>query len=207
MPGGNTRTTSFHPPYPVVIERSEGPWMWDVDECRYLDLFCNGLSLIHGHGYAPVREAIVAALERGMAWSGASREQIAYAEMLRDRLPAMEQLRFTNSGSEAGMLAVKAARHLTGRPYILKAVGAYHGCLSRSGSGSLRPGQSARPRARCQLQRPDELRAGHGRARHGGRGAGDRAGAGDGPCGGAGARILEAARAFGAALRGSHDPG
>jgi glutamate-1-semialdehyde 2,1-aminomutase len=62
-----------------------------------------------------------------MAWSGASREQIAYAEMLRDRLPAMEQLRFTNSGSEAGMLAVKAARHLTGRPYILKAVGAYHG--------------------------------------------------------------------------------
>jgi glutamate-1-semialdehyde 2,1-aminomutase len=127
MPGGNTRTTSFHPPYPVVIQRSEGPWMWDVDECRYLDLFCNGLSLIHGHGYAPVREALVAALERGMAWSGASREQIAYAEMLRDRLPAMEQLRFTNSGSEAGMLAVKAARHLTGRPYILKAVGAYHG--------------------------------------------------------------------------------
>jgi glutamate-1-semialdehyde 2,1-aminomutase len=127
MPGGNTRTTSFHPPYPVVIQSGDGPWVCDVDQCRYLDLFCNGLSLIHGHGYAPVREAIVAALQRGMAWSGASREQIAYAEMLRDRLPAMQQLRFTNSGSEAGMLAVKAARHLTGRPYIVKAVGAYHG--------------------------------------------------------------------------------
>jgi glutamate-1-semialdehyde 2,1-aminomutase len=127
MPGGNTRTTSFHPPYPVVIERGEGPWVWDVDQRRYLDLFCNGLSLIHGHGYAPVREAIGSALEHGMAWSGASREQIAYAQLLSDRLPTMEQLRFTNSGSEAGMLAVKAARHLTGRPYILKAVGAYHG--------------------------------------------------------------------------------
>jgi len=127
MPGGNTRTTSFHPPYPLVIERGEGPWVWDVDERRYLDLFCNGLSLIHGHGYAPVREAIVSTLERGMAWSGASREQITFAQLLSDRLPAMEQLRFTNSGSEAGMLAVKAARHLTGRPYLVKAVGAYHG--------------------------------------------------------------------------------
>lgn len=127
MPGGNTRTTSFHPPYPTVMERGEGAWMWDVDKRRYLDLFGNGLSLIHGHAYAPVREAITAALSRGSAWSGASREQIAYAEMIRDRLKGIELLRFTNSGSEAGMLAVKAARHITGRPYIVKAVGAYHG--------------------------------------------------------------------------------
>jgi glutamate-1-semialdehyde 2,1-aminomutase len=127
MPGGNTRTTSFHPPYPVVLERGQGPWMWDVDKRRYLDLFCNGLSLIHGHVYAPVHDAIQAALQRGTGWSGASRDQIAYAELLRDRIKAIELLRFTNSGSEAGMLAVKAARHITGRPYIVKSVGAYHG--------------------------------------------------------------------------------
>jgi glutamate-1-semialdehyde 2,1-aminomutase len=126
-PGGNTRTTSFHPPYPVVAERGEGPWLWDVDGRRYLDLFCNGLSLIHGHAYRPVREAIEAAVRWGTAWSGASREQIAYAELLRDRIKTLELLRFTNSGSEAGMLAVKAARHITGRPLIVKAVGAYHG--------------------------------------------------------------------------------
>ena len=128
MPGGNTRTTSFHPPYPLVIERGAGPWVWDVDKRRYLDLFCNGLSLIHGHAYGPVNTAINEALRRGSAWSGASREQIAYAELLRDRIRAIELLRFTNSGSEAGMLAVKAARHITGRPLLVKAVGAYHGC-------------------------------------------------------------------------------
>jgi glutamate-1-semialdehyde 2,1-aminomutase len=127
MPGGNTRTASFYPPYPVVIERGDGPWVWDVDGRWYVDLFCNGLSLIHGHNYAPVREAIQAALPRGTAWAGASRDQIAYAELLTERLPAMQRVRFTNSGSEAGMLAVKAARHFTGRPYVLKFTGAYHG--------------------------------------------------------------------------------
>lgn len=127
MPGGNTRTASFYPPYPVVIERGDGPWVWDVDGRRYVDMFCNGLSLIHGHDFPPVRAAIEAALPRGTAWAGASRDQIAYAELLTQRLPAMERLRFTNSGSEAGMLAVKAARHHTGRPYLLKFTGAYHG--------------------------------------------------------------------------------
>ena len=127
MPGGNTRTTSFHPPYPVVIERADGAWLWDVDQRRYLDLFCNGLSLIHGNNYAPAREAMQAAIQRGTAWAGASHPQIAFAESLQDRIRAMQLVRFTNSGSEAGMLAVKAARHVTGRPYIVKSIGAYHG--------------------------------------------------------------------------------
>jgi glutamate-1-semialdehyde 2,1-aminomutase len=127
LPGGNTRTTSFHPPYPVVIERGEGAWLFDVDQRRYVDLFQNGLSLVHGNAYPPARAAIEAALARGTAWSGSSREQIAYAELLCDRIPALELLRFTSSGSEAGMLAVKAARRVTGRPYVLKSIGAYHG--------------------------------------------------------------------------------
>ena len=127
LPGGNTRTTSFHPPYPVVIERADGPWLWDVDGRRYVDLFCNGLSLIHGNNYGPSRDAMHAVMQRGTAWSGASRDQIAFAEMLVDRIEALQLVRFTNSGSEAGMLAVKAARHVTGRPYIVKSFGAYHG--------------------------------------------------------------------------------
>lgn len=127
MPGGNSRTTSFHPPYPVVIERGDGPWLYDVDGRKYIDLFCNGLSLIHGNNYAPVRLAIQRALEDGSCWSGASRVQIEFAELLCRRLPTVEQIRFTNTGSEAGMLAVKTARHATGRPYIVKAIGAYHG--------------------------------------------------------------------------------
>jgi glutamate-1-semialdehyde 2,1-aminomutase len=127
MPGGNTRTASFYPPYPVMIERGDGPWVWDVDGRRYVDMFCNGLSLIHGHNYAPVRQAIEAALPRSTAWAGANKDQIAYAELLTQRLRSVERIRFTNSGSEAGMLAVKAARHFTNRPYVLKFTGAYHG--------------------------------------------------------------------------------
>ena len=127
MPGGNTRTTNFYPPYPIVIEHGEGPWLWDVDRRRYLDLFCNGLSLIHGNNFAPAREAAQNALAKGSAWAGASDRQIEYAELLTRRVTALESLRFTNSGSEAGMLAVKAARHHTSRPFIVKSYGAYHG--------------------------------------------------------------------------------
>ena len=89
LPGGNTRTTSFHPPYPVVVDHGDGPWLWDVDGRRYVDLFCNGLSLIHGNNHAPARAAIEEAMHRGMAWTGASREQIRFAEMLRDRIQAV----------------------------------------------------------------------------------------------------------------------
>jgi glutamate-1-semialdehyde 2,1-aminomutase len=127
MPGGNTRTTTSHPPYPVVFARVEGPWMWDADGHRYVDLFYNGLSLIHGHAYPPIAEAMAPVLRSGMAWSGASQPQIEFAEMLVQRIPGMQQVRFTNSGSEAGMLAVKLARAATGRERIVKFRYAYHG--------------------------------------------------------------------------------
>jgi glutamate-1-semialdehyde 2,1-aminomutase len=127
MPGGNTRTTTFHPPYPVVFEHGNGPWLTDVDGRKYVDLFYNGLSLIHGHAFEPVRLAAAHALERGTAWSGASPEQITFAELLHRRIPRAPLIRFTNTGSEAAMLAVKIARHITGRPVILKFTGAYHG--------------------------------------------------------------------------------
>jgi glutamate-1-semialdehyde 2,1-aminomutase len=127
MPGGSTRTFGWHEPYPLVIERGEGPYLWDVDGNRYVDLVYNGLSLIHGHAYPPVVEALQAVLSRGSAWPGASTEQIAFAELLVDRVKSAELVRFTNTGTEAGMLAVKVARRATGRPLVLKAWAGYHG--------------------------------------------------------------------------------
>ncbi|MGF7162232.1 glutamate-1-semialdehyde 2,1-aminomutase [Rhodoligotrophos appendicifer] len=127
LPGGNTRTTVFHPPYPLSFARGDGPWLWDLDGNRYFDLFYNGLSIIHGHNYAPIREAIAAKLLDGSALGSASIELVEFAETLQRRLPNAELLRFTNTGSEAGMIAVRVARAVTGRPLLLKAERAYHG--------------------------------------------------------------------------------
>lgn len=128
LPGGNTRTTVYHAPYPLTFARGDGPWLWDLDGNRYLDLFYNGLSIIHGHGYAPIREAVQEAMLAGTALGSTSSELVEFAELLQGRLPHAEQLRFTNSGSEAGMIAARIARAATGRPLLVKARHAYHGC-------------------------------------------------------------------------------
>jgi glutamate-1-semialdehyde 2,1-aminomutase len=127
MPNGITRGLSWHEPYPTVFERGEGAHLHDIDGNRYLDLAQNGLSLIHGHAYPPVVEALRAELARGTAWPGASDAQVAFAELLCSRIPHAEMVRFTNTGTEAMMLAVKLARAATGRPMVVKTWHAYHG--------------------------------------------------------------------------------
>lgn len=127
MPSGITRTLAWFAPYPVVFERGSGATVSDVDGNRYLDMFSNGLSLMHGHAYEPVDRALREALSRGTAWPGASDAQIDFAELLCERYPGAEQVRFANTGTEATMLAVKLARHVTGRPVVIKAWEAYHG--------------------------------------------------------------------------------
>jgi glutamate-1-semialdehyde 2,1-aminomutase len=130
MPGGLTRNFGFFRPYPVVHQRGQGPYLWDVDGNRYVDLNYNGLSLIHGHAYKPIAQALAQATENGWAWLGTNLPQIEFAEALCKRIKIFEKVLFTNSGTEASMLAVKMARGFTGRPLILKAHGGYHGTYS-----------------------------------------------------------------------------
>jgi glutamate-1-semialdehyde 2,1-aminomutase len=130
LPGGLTRNYGFHRPYPVVHARGEGPHLWDVDGNRYVDLNYNGLSLIHGHAYGPVTEALARAMPSGWAWLGTQEAQIEFAESLCARIEIFDKVLFTNSGTEAGMLAVKLARGFTKRSLILKANGGYHGTFS-----------------------------------------------------------------------------
>lgn len=141
MPGGVTRRFGYHLPYPLIIERGSGPYLVDVDGNRYVDLVYNGLSLIHGHAYPPVTRALQAAAERGSGWLVGSREQVSFAEELCERISAFELLRFTNSGTEAAMLAVKVARAATGRPAVLKAWGGYHGSYDDLEAGLDRRGE------------------------------------------------------------------
>jgi glutamate-1-semialdehyde 2,1-aminomutase len=127
MPRGITRSLSWFAPYPVVFDRGAGALLTDVDGNEYIDLFGNGLSLMHGHAYEPVTSALAAAMRRGSAWPGASDAQIAFAELLCSRIPGAEQVRFANTGTEATMLGVKLARAASGRTLIIKAWDAYHG--------------------------------------------------------------------------------
>jgi glutamate-1-semialdehyde 2,1-aminomutase len=147
MPRGLTRTLSWFAPYPVAFDHGHGARLIDVDGNSYVDLFSNGLSLMHGHAYRPIEEALRAALTRGTAWPGTSDAQVEFAELLCARVPGEVQVRFTNTGTEATMLAVKLARHATQRPLIIKAWHGYHGSyddleVGLSGQGEM-PGRVA----------------------------------------------------------------
>jgi glutamate-1-semialdehyde 2,1-aminomutase len=127
MPGGDTRTISYYEPYPLTLTSGEGAFVTDADGNRYIDLLGNYTSLVHGHAYPPISEAIAQAARRGTAWPARSEQQIELAELLCARVPSVERVRLCNSGTEAGMIAAQVARHLTGRKLLLMARCGYHG--------------------------------------------------------------------------------
>jgi glutamate-1-semialdehyde 2,1-aminomutase len=127
MPGGNTRTTVFMAPYPPYAASGEGCWITDVEGDRRLDCLNNYTALIHGHAHPAIVEAATRRLARGTSFPLPTPEEIELAALLCERVPSAERVRFTNSGSEAVMMAIKGARAWTGRPKIAKFEGAYHG--------------------------------------------------------------------------------
>lgn len=127
MPGGVTRIVPWQPPYPPYAERGEGAYIIDVDGTRRLDLVNNFSSMIHGHAHPEIVRAVQDQVALGTAFSMPTPSEVDLAETISQRTPNIEWLRFSNSGSEAVMCAIKAARALTGRPKIVKIEGAYHG--------------------------------------------------------------------------------
>jgi glutamate-1-semialdehyde 2,1-aminomutase len=127
IPGGSTRTTIFNPPYPPYMVRGDGLRTWDVDGNEYRDFLGNYTSLILGHAHPAVVEAVEQQVRRGSAFAAPTETEIELAEEIRGRLPSVERLRFTNSGTEATMFAIRAARAYTGRPLLAKFARAYHG--------------------------------------------------------------------------------
>jgi glutamate-1-semialdehyde 2,1-aminomutase len=98
-----------------------------VDGNALLDFLNHYTALIHGHAFAPVVEAAQKQIERGTAWAAPNEYQIKLATLICERVPSVERLRFTNSGTEATLLAIRAARAFTGRDQIVKIEGGYHG--------------------------------------------------------------------------------
>ncbi|MEO8501230.1 MAG: aspartate aminotransferase family protein [Vicinamibacteria bacterium] len=127
MPGGNTRHSVALSPYPVYLASGKGCRVRDVEGEERIDFLNNFTSLILGHADPQVTAAAQARMALGTAFAGPTELDVDLAELLIERVPAIERIRFCNSGSEAVMLAVKAARAFTGRAKIAKFEGAYHG--------------------------------------------------------------------------------
>jgi glutamate-1-semialdehyde 2,1-aminomutase len=127
MPGGNSRTTTFFDPYPFYFQRGQGAHIWDVDGTERIDFNNNYTSLVIGHAHPDVIKAVQAVAENGLSFPGPTEHEIRLAEMLTRRIPSLESVRFTNSGTEATMNAVRLARAFTGRAKLAKFEGAFHG--------------------------------------------------------------------------------
>jgi glutamate-1-semialdehyde 2,1-aminomutase len=127
IPGGSTRTTVYTAPYPPYVAYGQGLRIHDVDGNIYRDLLGNYTSLILGHAHPAVVAAVEAPIRRGSAFGAPTETEVELAEELRRRIPSLERLRFTNSGTEATMFAIRAARAFTGRTLVARFEGAYHG--------------------------------------------------------------------------------
>jgi glutamate-1-semialdehyde 2,1-aminomutase len=127
LPGGDSRSTLFYPPYPAVLDRGEGCQVMDLDGNRLLDFTGNHSALIHGYREPSVTVSILRQMERGTCFPGPTDPQNRLARHLVQRIPSLERVRFTNSGTEAVMMAVRAARTYTGRRVIAKLEGGFHG--------------------------------------------------------------------------------
>ncbi len=141
MPGGNSRHTLVMEPWPIHAASGEGCIVTDVEGEERIDFVNNYTSLILGHSHPAVTDAVAQVITRGTAFSLPTEADIRLAELLVGRIPCIDQLRFANSGSEAVLLAVRAARAATGRSKIAKFEGCYHGIYDYAqASDSSRPG-------------------------------------------------------------------
>ena len=127
MPGGNTRSVLSYGPFPTAMARGEDCRLWDVDGHEYLDLCGEYTAGLFGHSEPRIQAAVATAMANGVNLAAVGEPEVALAGILVDRFPSIELVRFTNSGTEANLMALTAARAFTGRDVILAFRGGYHG--------------------------------------------------------------------------------
>jgi len=125
--GGTTRTSVWFEPYPLYAVSGEGCRIVDADGVERIDCIGNYSALVLGHRHPAVLAAIAAQLERGTAFSAPSEREVELAELLCERVPSVERVRFTTTGTEATMYAMRVARAATGRKVVARFEGGYHG--------------------------------------------------------------------------------
>jgi glutamate-1-semialdehyde 2,1-aminomutase len=134
---------------PLFIERAEGAEITDVDGNRFIDYVCSWGPLIHGHAHPDIVAAVTAAAQEGTTFGAPTEREVLLAEAVAARVPSVDMLRMTSSGTEAAMSTIRLARAATGREKLLKFAGAYHGhvdgLLAEAGSGLATAGLPSSP--------------------------------------------------------------
>ncbi len=129
LPGGNTRTVLFHSPFPLRFVHGEGARLRDADGHEYVDFLSEYTAGVYGHSHPVIRRAVEEALAFGLNVGGHSPLELRFAEAVRARMPNLELVRFTNSGTEANLMALVAARAFTRREKVMVFAGGYHGAV------------------------------------------------------------------------------
>jgi len=135
MPGGNTRSVLYHGPFPIAVAHGEGCRIRDADGIEYVNMIGEYTAGMFGHSHPAIRAAVLRALDTGVNLTGHNLFEAKLARLVCDRFPSIELVRFTNSGTEANLLAVAAAKINTGRQTILGMHGGYHGGLMTFAGG------------------------------------------------------------------------
>ena len=137
MPGGNTRTVLFHTPFPLTMARGAGCRLWDADGHEYVDLLGEYTAGLYGHSNPVIRAALDTALDGGWNLGGHGVMEARLARLVVDRFPSIDRVRFTNSGTEANLLAIATATAVTGRRSVMVFDGGYHGGILYFGGGGI----------------------------------------------------------------------
>ncbi|NJN19096.1 MAG: aminotransferase class III-fold pyridoxal phosphate-dependent enzyme [Oscillochloris sp.] len=127
FPGGVTHDGRTAVPFPLYIERAAGPYKWGVDDNRMIDYWCGHGALLLGHAHPAVTAAVAEQLARGTHYGAGHALELRWAELVQQLVPGAERVRFTASGTEATMLAIRLARAATGRATIVRFAGHFHG--------------------------------------------------------------------------------
>ncbi len=135
MPGGNTRSVLFFDPFPLMFARGNGCRLWDVDGHEYIDFLGEYTAGLYGHSHPVIQETLHRVLDSGLNLGGHTALEGELAALVCARFPSIDLVRFTNSGTEANLMALTAARAATKREEILVFENGYHGGVLNFGAG------------------------------------------------------------------------
>ena len=158
FPNGVTHVGRYLQPHALFVSRAAGSHKWDVDGNEYVDYFGGHGALILGHNHPAVVEAVEAQLARGSHYGASHELELEWAELIQRMIPSAQRVRFTSSGTEATMLALRVARAYTGKPMVARFAGHFHGWHDQVAfAGEVPPGILPELAQRTLLCPPDAI--------------------------------------------------